>query len=627
MRIIGLTKDGHVGQQLKQLLSENWLVALVADRDLTGRGIEVEMFGETRRVPAGPALLSLSSGAPLVVCPVYTRDDGWEVRIGEPLEFERTGVMREDVAALSRLMAERFERAIAAKPTDWHMFQPAWPQAAFDGRRAGDAGRTPVKILLVCPYDWDAPGGVQVHVRQLADELGSRGHRTTILAPGSRPSEDAGVRDRGAAGPRPVPRHGRADLVLAGVVATDPVRDALVRPRRDPRARAAHAEHLDARGPGRERARRRHVPRVPRSFAPDGARRAGAASGERADRRRGRGLGGGGGVPAARRGRPARDRPERRRRPRVRAPGPARRGPPGRPEDPVGEPAGPAEGVRGHAARVRGARRRDPGRAPARRGRRARSRPAAFAAERTAEPRSCVSGPSRTPSFPGTTRRPTSPCRPRPDRRASGSCSSRRWRPACRSSRRTSRATGRWSATASTGSWSRRTTPNALAAAIRRVLSEPELAATPGGRGADARGDVLLAGRRAPPGGRLRPGHRRDALGCRRAHLAVDRRHPGRPAAARRHLDLQPARHAPRPRRQRLVADRRPAAPALRPDPEPRRDRQGLRDPRARGVRARHRGADPRDGRDARPGPGAGREPDHPAGSGSCSRWPRTTPT
>jgi len=130
MRIVALTREGHVGQQLKQLLSENWMVALVADRDLTGRGIEVEMFGATRRVPAGPALLSLSSGAPLVVCPVYTRDDGWEVRIEEPLEIERTGVMREDVAALSRLMAERFERAIAAKPTDWHMFQPAWEEAA-----------------------------------------------------------------------------------------------------------------------------------------------------------------------------------------------------------------------------------------------------------------------------------------------------------------------------------------------------------------------------------------------------------------------------------------------------------------------------------------------------------------
>jgi phosphatidylinositol dimannoside acyltransferase len=128
MRIIGLTKGGHVGQQLKQLLSENWMVALVADRDLNGRGIEVEMFGARRSVPAGPALLSLTSGAPLLVCPVYTRPDGWEVRIGEPLDIERTGSMREDVAALSRLMAERFERAIAAEPVDWHMFQPAWKE-------------------------------------------------------------------------------------------------------------------------------------------------------------------------------------------------------------------------------------------------------------------------------------------------------------------------------------------------------------------------------------------------------------------------------------------------------------------------------------------------------------------
>jgi len=141
MRIVGLTKEGHVGQQLKQLLSENWMVALVADRDLTGRGTEVEMFGAPRRVPAGPALLSLSSGAPLVVCPVYTRDDGWEVRIEEPLEIERTGVIREDVAALSRLMAERFERAIAAKPTDWHMFQPAWDGSAS----AAAASVTPVE--------------------------------------------------------------------------------------------------------------------------------------------------------------------------------------------------------------------------------------------------------------------------------------------------------------------------------------------------------------------------------------------------------------------------------------------------------------------------------------------------
>ncbi len=125
MKILPLSANG-VGQRLAALLADNWIVALVADRDLTGRGVEVEMFGAPRRLPAGPAMLSLSTGAPLLVCPVYTLDEGWLVRIGEPIEIERTGVMREDARTLTRQMAAAFERAIAARPVDWHMFQPGW---------------------------------------------------------------------------------------------------------------------------------------------------------------------------------------------------------------------------------------------------------------------------------------------------------------------------------------------------------------------------------------------------------------------------------------------------------------------------------------------------------------------
>ncbi len=126
VRIVPLSADAHVGQQLARLLAENWIVGLVADRDLTGRGVEVEMFGRARKLPAGPALLSLSTRSPLMVCPVFTNEDGWSLQIGAPLEIERTGSMRDDVAALTRLMAAEFERAISAKPADWHMFQPAW---------------------------------------------------------------------------------------------------------------------------------------------------------------------------------------------------------------------------------------------------------------------------------------------------------------------------------------------------------------------------------------------------------------------------------------------------------------------------------------------------------------------
>jgi phosphatidylinositol dimannoside acyltransferase len=132
MRIVAIDPEGdtRVGPQLMELLSDNWVLTLVADRDLTGRGVDVEMFGATRQIPAGPALLSLSSGAPLLPAYVYTTDAGWFCRIGEPLEIERSGEMRTDVTALSKVLAAEFQRAIAAKPTDWHMFQPAWPDEA-----------------------------------------------------------------------------------------------------------------------------------------------------------------------------------------------------------------------------------------------------------------------------------------------------------------------------------------------------------------------------------------------------------------------------------------------------------------------------------------------------------------
>jgi phosphatidylinositol alpha-mannosyltransferase len=47
-----------------------------------------------------------------------------------------------------------------------------------------------MRIALVCPYAWDDPGGVQVHVRALGERLLARGHRVVGFAPArARPSE------------------------------------------------------------------------------------------------------------------------------------------------------------------------------------------------------------------------------------------------------------------------------------------------------------------------------------------------------------------------------------------------------------------------------------------------------
>src|SRR5207237_9864770 len=62
LKIVPLDSTARVGPQLLELLADNWIVALVADRALTGRGVEAEMFGATRKLPAGAALLSLRAG-------------------------------------------------------------------------------------------------------------------------------------------------------------------------------------------------------------------------------------------------------------------------------------------------------------------------------------------------------------------------------------------------------------------------------------------------------------------------------------------------------------------------------------------------------------------------------------
>lgn len=125
MQIIGLDDEG-VGRQLAGALKRNRLVCLVADRDLTGKGVAVEMFGRTRRLPPGPALLSISSGAPLIVVGIYEDRGDWRCVFSRPLQVTPTGSRREDVEALTRAMGAALEAAIAASPTDWHMFQPAW---------------------------------------------------------------------------------------------------------------------------------------------------------------------------------------------------------------------------------------------------------------------------------------------------------------------------------------------------------------------------------------------------------------------------------------------------------------------------------------------------------------------
>ena len=51
-----------------------------------------------------------------------------------------------------------------------------------------------MRILQACPYGWEMPGGVQVHVLALATRLIERGHDVLVLAPGREPPAEDFVR-------------------------------------------------------------------------------------------------------------------------------------------------------------------------------------------------------------------------------------------------------------------------------------------------------------------------------------------------------------------------------------------------------------------------------------------------
>ncbi|CAL9573790.1 Phosphatidylinositol mannoside acyltransferase [Streptomyces sp. enrichment culture] len=112
---------------LARRLRGGGLVCLVADRDLSASGVEVEFFGETARMPAGPALLAQHTGAVLLSATLWYDDSPvMQGRIHPPIEVPGTGTRREKVAVMTQALADSFAAGIAGHPQDWHMLQRLW---------------------------------------------------------------------------------------------------------------------------------------------------------------------------------------------------------------------------------------------------------------------------------------------------------------------------------------------------------------------------------------------------------------------------------------------------------------------------------------------------------------------
>ena len=147
MEILPLTGGaGDVFTTLAARLREPRLVPLLADRDLSRRGIDVTLFGDAARMPAGPAALALRTGAALVPVSLWYEGNESDHRLVVRFHDEGpppTGARgSERIARFTQDLADELGKGIAAHPHDWHMMQPLFlaDLPVGDRRRTGSRG-------------------------------------------------------------------------------------------------------------------------------------------------------------------------------------------------------------------------------------------------------------------------------------------------------------------------------------------------------------------------------------------------------------------------------------------------------------------------------------------------------
>ncbi|MEI2642013.1 MAG: phosphatidylinositol mannoside acyltransferase [Candidatus Nanopelagicales bacterium] len=139
-RSVGMKILPHAGgegvfEELVELVKANGLLALLADRDLSRHGVQVEFFGEAAKMPIGPAAICMLTGAPMFAASLYYTDYRAHVHVFPPVEpptgdWTHHDRFDEEFLAAAReftqRMADQLAEGISMHPTHWHMLQPVF---------------------------------------------------------------------------------------------------------------------------------------------------------------------------------------------------------------------------------------------------------------------------------------------------------------------------------------------------------------------------------------------------------------------------------------------------------------------------------------------------------------------
>ena len=119
------------------------VVAILVDRDIQKRGIEIEFCGSPAKFPTGAVDLAMRTGA--VLLPGWVRRTGGfkvEAIVGPPLPLVLTGHADEDLRVNTARLLALFERHLKRDPGQWSVLDRIWPD---DIAPHGAASATPAE--------------------------------------------------------------------------------------------------------------------------------------------------------------------------------------------------------------------------------------------------------------------------------------------------------------------------------------------------------------------------------------------------------------------------------------------------------------------------------------------------
>jgi lauroyl/myristoyl acyltransferase len=122
--------DG-AAEALTGALKRGEAVGIVGDRNIVGRGSLVHLFGAPMRLPVGPALLSIQTGADLYLEAIERTGTGDWMGHTVPLRAAPGVTRREATRSLLEQEVQAMERIIARAPEQWTtLFFPIWEDEA-----------------------------------------------------------------------------------------------------------------------------------------------------------------------------------------------------------------------------------------------------------------------------------------------------------------------------------------------------------------------------------------------------------------------------------------------------------------------------------------------------------------